>query len=201
MHDSKRSYIYWDGSEIAALAALYADPSLNWFDPHQLETAKLDGALSHIWFAPQPCSSTREGQAQKTLHRLLKARGVDIRIVDQLGPDHECSRCGHASRDETGATSLALTLDLLSDAAQDLFDCAFVVTNQITQVLLAKHKALLPAGKRIVTLQLDLVALEAARLPRLVDCGGPTKLQRPSIWNRPRWMSLPHESFLTESGV
>lgn len=201
MHDSKRSYIYWDGAEMAALAQLYADPSLNWIDPLKLATAKLDRAAHHVWFTPAICDSSREKQAQQALQKYLAARDVELRKVDAPSRETECSHCGHAAHDHKAATSLALTLGLLTDAVAARFDCAYLVTNELTQALISQHKALLPVTQQIIMLQFDAVALEAARLPRLVECGTGTKLQRPAIWNRPRWMVPTSETSLSESGV
>jgi len=202
MHDSKRSYIYWDGAEMAALARHFADPSLNWIDPLALATAKLDRAdAQHVWYASAHARSLREEQAQRALHKMLSASGIDLRLIDSPSHEIDCSHCGHGWRDDAAATSLALALGLLRDAAQDRFDCAFVISNETTQTLLKQHKDLLPSNKEIISVQLDAASLEAARLPRLVDCGKAAKLQRPTIWNKPKWMVADDQTAFSETGA
>ncbi len=202
MHDSKRSYIYWDGAEMAALARHFADPSLNWIDPLALATAKLDRVhAQHVWYATAHACSAREDQAQRILHKMLAARGMDIRLIDSPGHEVDCSHCGHGWTDNAAATSLALSLGLLRDAIMNRFECAYVISNEVTQALLTQHKDLLPPGKEIIPLKLEAAALEAARLPHLVPHGRALKLQRPAIWNRPKWMDAEHQTTFSEGGV
>ena len=201
MHDNKRSYIYWDGAEIAALAQLFADPSLNWIDPVQLATAKLDRPLHHCWVAPRLCQSSRQKTAQETLHKYLVSRGVELRSVDAPALHTECQQCGHTEHDHRVATSLALTLGLLSDAHRNRFDCAYIVANETARTLITQHQGLLPTDKQIMMLDVDAAALEAARLPNLVQCSDATKLKRPAIWDRPAWMLPTNDILLSENGV
>jgi hypothetical protein len=200
MHDDKRSYIYWDGAEMAALASLFADPSLNWVDPFRLAAVKLNHPVQHVWYAPS-AADCRDHFARKSLHKYLQACGVDLRIVKTALHEDECHHCGQTFIDSSRSTSLALTLGLLSDAMQDRFDCAYVVTNKTTQALLRQHQSLLPHGKQVNRLIVDVAALEASRLPRLVQCGAASRIQRPSIWNKPRWINAAFETALTDSGV
>jgi hypothetical protein len=202
MHDSKRSYIYWDGAEIAALARDFCDPSLNWIDPDKLAASKLDRlAVKHIWYAATAADSSREQQAQETLHKVLAARGVEMRIVTTASRNLDCSHCGYTLHDGAAASSSALVLGMLRDAAADKFDCAYIITNPQMHDLLAQHMDLLPSSKQVVMLVCDAVTLESARLPRLAQCGTGTRIQRPALWNRPRWMNAFVETTLTESGV
>lgn len=202
MHDIKRSYIYWDGAEMAALARHFADPSLNWIDPLALATVKLDRAdAQHVWYSTAHARMVREEQAKRTFHKTVSARGIDLRIIDSPAHEIDCSHCGHGWCDDAAATSLALALGLVRDAVQDRFDCAYVISSEMTQALLAQHKDILPPHKEIFSVKLDAASLESARLPRLVAYGQAAKLQRPAIWNKPKWLTAHDQTAFSESGV
>ena len=202
MHDNKRSYIYWDGAEMAALARHFADPSLNWIDPLLLAAAKLGrGDAQHVWYSTAHARTLREEQAQRLFHRFLASRGIDLRLIDSPPHEVECGHCGHGWSDDAAITSLALVLGLVRDATQNRIDCAYIISNAMTQALLIQHKAILPTRTDIVAVTLDAASLEAARLPRMVDGAKGSKLQRPAIWNKPKWLAAEYQTSFSESGV
>jgi len=120
-----RTRIYWDGAALQAHAGAMGDPSVQWLDlPALAQAAGAEGA--HVWIAPAPAPERSRRAAVGAYERTLLALGVDCRAAAGHGVETECLRCGHGWRDASGASELALALEVLADAAADAFDAAFI---------------------------------------------------------------------------
>ena len=145
---SGRSRIYWDGAALQAHAEALGDPSLNWLDlPALARAAGIAG--DHVWVAPALAAQRGRRDVLDAYGAALRALGVDCRAVAGAGPEVECLRCGHGWTDGRAPSELTLSLKVLADAVEDVWDVAFIFASAAAVAAIAEPLGRLFPGKRL----------------------------------------------------
>jgi len=182
-----RKRLYIDGNWIGRLAFDACDASLNWLDVASLSMAVgtapgINACYFGLFDADDPESETRI----RSLQAALTPEGVSFHLRSEIVSSMECTRCGHGWEhhpDRALAADLALTI--AADAAADIFDAAFVLTDPATVSALQRHVVSRYPQKTIIAPDLSAVDLMDHRLSARISLASGVILHRPWSWAPP----------------